>query len=62
LNAKSVLFGDFESAYVTRTVEGGTMMRLTERYADYLQVGFFAYERIDGQVQDTGAYKALTLA
>lgn len=55
LSAKSVLFGNFESAYVVRTVEGGTMLRLTERYADYLQVGFFGFIRTDGKPDDLNA-------
>jgi HK97 family phage major capsid protein len=59
---KPILYGDFKAGYVVRVVREMQMVRLVERYADYLQVGFFAYERIDGQVQDTGAYKALTLA
>lgn len=58
LSARSVLFGDFESAYVTRTVTGGSMMRLTERYADYLQVGFFGFVRVDGQPDDLNAVAA----
>jgi predicted phage gp36 major capsid-like protein len=33
--------------------------RLGERYADFLQVGWFAYARSDATVQDAAAYKAL---
>ena len=50
------LFGDFSAAYVIRDVVGIQMMRLTERYADYLQTGFFAYMRTDGIVDDVAAY------
>lgn len=56
---KTVLFGDFRSAYVVRDVNGGQVVRLDERYADYLQVGYFAYSRHDGVTQDSGAVKYL---
>lgn len=55
-------FGDFQAGYVLRTVDGGSMSRLTERYAEYLQTGFFGYERFDGLVQDPSAYKLLRQA
>jgi HK97 family phage major capsid protein len=57
-SAKSVLFGDFHAGYVVRRVAGGHLMRLTERYADYLQVGFFGFGRFDGQPDDTHAVRA----
>lgn len=57
-NAKSILFGDFERAYVIRDVLGVQLLRLTERYADYLQVGFAAYARSDATLQDAGAVRA----
>lgn len=50
------LFGDYSAAYVIRDVVGIQTMRLTERYADYLQTGFFAYMRTDGIVDDVAAY------
>lgn len=56
---KTIAFGDFQSAFVVRRVTGGSMMRLAERYAEYLQVGFLAYERADSIVQDAGAVKLL---
>lgn len=56
---KTVVFGDLRAAYVWRTVSGGQLVRLDERYADYLQVGFFAFGRADGVVQDSGAAKFL---
>lgn len=52
-SAKSVLFGDF-STYVIRDVQGIRVMRLVERYADYLQVGFLAYLRTGGGLADGG--------
>lgn len=48
-NAKSILFGNVPAAYLVRDVRGVSVVRLDERYADALQVGFFAYARLDGQ-------------
>ena len=59
---KTMAFGDWMSAYVVRTVRDGQLMRLAERYAEYLQVGFISYERHDGLVQDTSAAKVLQQA
>jgi len=56
---KTLAFGDWQSAYVVRRVNDGQMMRLAERYAEYLQVGFIAYERADSLVQDASAVKLL---
>lgn len=50
---KSMLFGDF-SHYKIRQVRGITLMRLQERYADYLQVGFLAHCRFDGRGVNAG--------
>jgi len=55
---KSILFGDFRAGYVIRDVLGIQAIRLEERYADWLQVGFLAFMRSDGVVQDPSAYKA----
>lgn len=57
-DAKSILFGDFFAGYVARLVTGVQSIRLDERYADYLQVGFLAFQRADGTTQDATAYKA----
>lgn len=59
---KSVLFGDFEAGYVIRIVKQMELIRLNERYADFGQVGFIAFDRADGVVQDSSAYKALAQA
>ena len=58
-NVKSVLFGDFKRGYVVRDVLGIQARRLDERYADYLQVGWFGFARADATQQDVAAYKAL---
>lgn len=57
--AKTMAFGNFNAGFVVRTVNGGTLMRLEERYADFLQVGFFAFGRMDALVQDSSAVKLL---
>lgn len=54
-SAISVLFGDF-SNYFIRRVAGVQLLRLTERYADYNQVGFLAFQRWDGQLVDAGTH------
>lgn len=51
-NSKSLLFGSVREAYVIRLVTDILTMRLTERYADFLQVGFLAFQRADGLVQN----------
>ncbi|MFI2911120.1 phage major capsid protein [Streptomyces sp. PDY-4] len=57
-NAKSILFGDFAAGYLIRDVQDVQVLRLSERYADYLQVGFLAFARTDGTPQDAAAYRA----
>lgn len=52
-NAKSILFGDFSRYKIRRTADI-TLVRLNERYADNLQVGFFAFVRADGNLIDAG--------
>jgi len=56
-NSKSLGFGSIKKAYIVREVAGVQLMRLTERYADNLQVGFFGFARYDGTLQDAGAFK-----
>jgi HK97 family phage major capsid protein len=53
--AGGLLFGDFKTAMVGRQVNGASMMRLTERYADYLQVGYLGYVRMDVRSNDLRA-------
>lgn len=62
VNNTTALFGDFNEGYVIRNVRGLQVVRLDERYADYLQVGWFAFLRCDGTKDNTGAYKALVQA
>ena len=56
-SSKSLLFGNIRQAYVIRQVQGLTTLRLTERYADFLQVGFLAFQRADGTMQDGNAVR-----
>jgi HK97 family phage major capsid protein len=56
-NAKSIAFGDFNAAYVIRRVQGTQVLRLNERFADALQVGFLSFARYDGNVDDANAAK-----
>lgn len=59
---KTMAFGSVHSGFVVRNVAGGQLMRLEERYADYLQVGFFAFGRTDSLLQDASAVKLLVQA
>lgn len=52
-SVKSIFFGDF-SKFLIRDVTGRQLLRLTERYADYLQVGFLLFSRHDSMVLDAG--------
>lgn len=56
-NNKSILFGDF-SYYFIRDVMDLRVLRLEERYADYLQVAFLAFLRSDGVFANPGATDA----
>lgn len=59
-SAVSAVFGDFHAGYVVRRVLGLQLLRLTERYADYLQVGFIGFMRLDGRVNDARALATVT--
>lgn len=56
---RSVVFGAF-NRYIVRLVKELAIKRLVERYADYGQVGFIGFSRLDGDLMDVGAVKALT--
>lgn len=47
-NATPILLGDLSSAYLLRTDGAPSILRLNERYADTLEVGFYLYSRIGG--------------
>lgn len=58
-SSKSIGYGNVQQAYVIRLVSGLTALRLAERYADFLQVGFLAFQRADGTMQDANAFKVM---
>lgn len=53
---KPMYFGDL-SQYYFRMVGGVQLMVLNERYADFLQKGFMAYMRADGELMNVAAVK-----
>lgn len=53
-SAVSVLFGDMSKFAVREVGEGPSLMRLVERYADYLQIGYISWERTDSQLLNAG--------
>lgn len=60
-SAYSMLFGDLET-FKVREVAGDTMVLvLRERYADYLQVGFTAFQRFDSNLVDAGMHPIAVL-
>lgn len=58
---KVIAFGDF-SKYIVRRSGGLQMLRLTERYADFLQVGFLSFARFDSELLDAGTHPVKYLA
>lgn len=55
-------FGNLQEAYVIRRVKATTMVTLNELYAVNGQIGYLAWERADGMVQDPNAGVLLTAA
>lgn len=55
---KSVAFGDFKR-YIIRQVQGVLIRRLEERYAEYNQVGFVGFMRMDGKLLNANAVKVI---
>lgn len=49
------IFGALDHAMVLRQVNQAGIMRLVERYADFLQVGYIGYERWDSRSNDMRA-------
>jgi len=56
VSAYPVLFGDMSTYKVRRVASGTTVLRLVERYADYLQIGYIGFLRADGQLLDAGTH------
>lgn len=59
--AGGILFGDFKRAMNVRQVQQSGTMRLTERYADFLQVGYIGYVRMDSIPNDLHALVELKM-
>jgi len=57
-SAKPIAFGAMNK-YLVRMVQEFAIKRLVERYADYGQVGFIGFTRLDGELLDTAAVKVL---
>lgn len=55
---KIAAFGDW-SKYVIRYVKDFELIRLQERYADYLEDGFLGWLRVDGQLIQSAAIKLM---
>jgi HK97 family phage major capsid protein len=53
VSARSIIGGDL-SKYKIRDCQDVTIVRLDERFAEYLQVAFLAYSRHDGLLLDAG--------
>lgn len=58
---RTMAFGDMNK-YVVRRVREFTLLRLSERYADFYQVGYLAFNRVDGELMDAAAVKHLVQA
>lgn len=57
-STKSMIFGAM-NRYVARMVTDLVVKRVTERYAEFYQVGFLGFARFDGELMDTSAVKHL---
>jgi HK97 family phage major capsid protein len=57
VSSKSIGFGNIKQAYVIRKVKDIQTVRLDERFAEFLQAGFFGYARADGTLQNANAFK-----
>jgi HK97 family phage major capsid protein len=54
-NAPTVLFGNLQK-FIIRKVRDMQLIRLVERYADFGQVGFIAFSRVDSNLVDAGTH------
>jgi HK97 family phage major capsid protein len=54
-NAKAMLFGALNK-YVIRSVKELSVVRLSERFADFGQVAFLGFARYDGKLLDAGTH------
>lgn len=61
-SAKTIAFGNMRRAYVIRDVREITLLVLRELFARTGQIGYMAWARADGRVQDVNAYRVVTAA
>jgi HK97 family phage major capsid protein len=54
--AYSLLYGDMNTFKLRRVAGGVTVLRLVERYADYLQIAYTAFMRFDSNLIDAGTH------
>jgi len=59
-SATTIAFGDF-SKFIVRKVRDLQVLRLTERFADYGEVAFVAFSRLDSNLVDGGTHPLNTL-
>lgn len=55
----AVLFGDHFEAFVIRNVKAASIRRLDERYAEFHQVGFLGFSRMDSLQDNIGAIRSM---
>jgi HK97 family phage major capsid protein len=60
-SATPILFGDLQKSFLLRTDGQPSILRLNERYADTLEVGFFMYSRIGGVSLNAGVQPIVKL-
>ncbi len=54
-SATTMAFGDF-SKFIIRRVSQMSVRRLGERYAEFDEVSFLAFERVDSRLMDAGTH------
>lgn len=59
-STKGMVFGDLRQAYVVRSIKDVSVVTVNELYAANGQVGFMAWARYDGMVQDANAAVSVT--
>lgn len=60
-SANTALFGDMSTFKVREVAGGTTVLVLRERYADYLQNGYTAFQRFDSNLVDAGTHPIAVL-
>jgi HK97 family phage major capsid protein len=60
--AKAAVFGNVKRGYIIRDVKEVTLIVLRELYARTGQIGYLAWARADGMVQDGNAFTVITSA